>query len=85
MSVATPEWLSKRDGKLRPNVDGHSWTVSIGGNPLYVLKPIPVGGKFGCEVFQSNNDRRLGGAAGSPTIDEALKIGLDELRKVLGW
>ena len=47
--------------------------------------PIPAGGKYACRVAQSINGKRLDAGATFATRDEALRGGLDDLRKALGW
>jgi hypothetical protein len=84
MSVATPDWLAKRGGELRPHVLGGSMVV-FDHQPQYLLAPLPVAGKFGCGVTQTINGRRLDGKEIFPTADDAIRGGLEELRKALGW
>jgi hypothetical protein len=85
MAVTAPEWLTKRGGGLRPNYDGQSWVAYFDGQPQYLLRPVPAGGQYGCEVEQTINNRRLDVKSTFPTSDEALRGGLEELRKALGW
>jgi hypothetical protein len=85
MTVATPDWLSKRGGQLRLNYDGHTWVVCFDGEPQYLVRPVPAAGKFSCEVEQMNNGRRLDAGATYPTAEDAIRGGLEELRKALGW
>lgn len=84
MALSTPDWLSKHGGQLRLNYEG-SWVVCFDNEPQYRLRPVPAAGKFACEVEQLNNGRRLDGAAIYPTAEEAVRGGLEELRKTLGW
>jgi hypothetical protein len=85
MAVTPPDWLTRHDGTLRPNPDGHSWSVLIGGEPLYRLTPVPVKGKFACEVVMTNNGKLVGESGTYNSPDEAIQGGLEALRKALGW
>jgi hypothetical protein len=85
MPVTTPDWLTRHDGTLRLNPDGQSWSVLIGGEPLYRLTPVPVKGKFACEVTQTNNGSLLAEATAANSSDDAIQAALEELRKLLGW
>ena len=49
------------------------------------LTPFPVAGKFGCQVVQTINGRRLDRQEVFATPHEAVRGGLDALRKALGW
>jgi hypothetical protein len=84
MSVSTPDWLAKHGGELQPHVLG-GWMVLFDHQPQYLLAPFPVAGKFGCRVTQTINGRRLDGQETYPTADDAVRGGLDALRKALGW
>jgi hypothetical protein len=85
MTVTTPDWLAQHDGELRPNRDGQSCTVYLGGQPQYVLIPVPARGGYACRVSMTINGRRLDGGGISPTAADAVQSGLDDLRKALGW
>lgn len=85
MSVAAPAWLAKRGGAFRPGTDGLSWLVVLDKEPQYLIKPHPAAGKFGCEVLQTNNGKRLGSNSIYTSEDAALHGGLEDLRKALGW
>jgi hypothetical protein len=84
-TLTVPDWLKLRDGTLRPGIDGRSWFVCLSGAPQYELTPVPVKGKFGCEIRQTINGKRLDGDGIYATAEEALRGGLEELRKKLGW
>jgi hypothetical protein len=84
-SVATPDWLSKHGGELRPSKDGRSVLVHFAGQMQYVLALDPVKGKFGCRVIQTINGRRLDSRGSYQTPDDAFRVGLEDLRKALGW
>jgi hypothetical protein len=85
MAVTNPDWLTQHGGDLRLSKDGLSYTVYLAGEPQYLLLPIPASGKHACRVSQTNNGKRLDGAGTYPTLAEALRGGLDDLRKALGW
>lgn len=84
MAVPVPDWLTKRGCSLRTGPDGASF-VCFAGEPQYRLKPVPAGGRFGCEIEQTINSRRLDGKEIYPSADEAVQGGLEDLRKKLGW
>ncbi len=85
MSLAAPEWLTQRGCSLRPGIDGRSSFVLFDDKPQYEVTPIPVKGKYGCEIRQTVNGKRLDGAGVYPTAAAAIQGGLEELRKALGW
>jgi hypothetical protein len=53
--------------------------------PQYELRAIPVAGKLGCRVEQTVNGKRLESNTVYPSADDALRGGLEDLRKTLGW
>ncbi len=81
----SPEWLTKRDGSLKPGLNAQTWLLTLGGHPLYRLFATTAQGQFTCVVTQSNNGKRLDGAKLYATNDAALIGGLEELRETLGW
>ena len=85
MPVATPDWLTRHNGELRANPDGESFAVYFGHELEYLLHVFPVQGKYSCTVKQSVNGKHLESAAAHPTREDALRGGLDDLRKTLGW
>lgn len=85
MPAPTPDWLARHGGELRPRTPPNSWAVFLDHEPQYLLAVVPVAGKHGCKVTQSNNGRRLDAGASHATSEEALQGGLEDLRKVLGW
>jgi hypothetical protein len=85
MAVSTPEWLARHEGSLRACPDQTSWVVVFDHQPQYVLRPVPAAGKYSCDVIQSINGRRQDSGGIYPSAEEALKAGLEDLRKVLGW
>ena len=80
-----PEWLSRRDGSLKPGTDPRTAHVLIGGQPHYRLDARPAGGRFVCLVTQTVNGRQLGDGTLFDTADAALAGGLEQLRAKLGW
>ena len=85
MPITPPDWLVKHGGTLRPGIDGHSWLVMFDNRPQYVVTSIPAAGKHAAEVMQMVNGRRLEGHGTYPTADDAVRGGLEDLRKALGW
>jgi hypothetical protein len=85
MAVTTPDWLAQREGELRVSKDNPSCSVSIGGQLRYVLIPVPARGKYACRISETINGRRLDGGNVYPTVEDAIRSGLEELRKALGW
>jgi hypothetical protein len=84
MLATTPDWLARR-GELRPRGDGRSWVVYFDGRPQYVLTPVPAQGQHGCEVMQTNNGKLLDRGSTHPTVEDAIRGGLEDLRQALGW
>jgi hypothetical protein len=83
--MTPPEWLSTRDGGLNAGLNNRTWLVMLSGHPQYRLVATPARGKFTCVVTQTNNGKRLDAGADYPSLENALKGGLDELRAKLGW
>ena len=83
--MTAPDWLTQRRGALKRGSDGETWYVLIDGQPQYALAPVPVAGKFGCNVKQTNNGQRFDGGAAYATTEDALRGALEDLRKTLGW
>jgi hypothetical protein len=83
--MTTPEWAAHRGGELRASKDGQSWTLYLGGEPQYLLLLTPAAGTHGCRVTQTVSGKRLDSGAAYPTPEGALRGGLDDLRKALGW
>jgi hypothetical protein len=75
----------RHGGELRPGVDGKSWVVLLEGKPQYLLTPVPAAGKDTCEVRQTVNGRRLESGASYASPEAALRGGLEDLRRALGW
>ena len=85
MTVTTPDWLTRRGVHIQESKDGQSWLIYLDKEPQYLLMAVPVKGQFGCRITQTINGRRLDGGTVYPSVEAALKGGLDELRKALGW
>jgi hypothetical protein len=85
MAVTTPDWLARREGELRPSKDGHSCSVYFAGQLQYVLMPVPAKGKYSCRVAETINGKRLDGPGPYGSAEEAVRGGLEDLRKALGW
>jgi hypothetical protein len=85
MSVQAPEWLTKRGGEVRPASTGDSWLVLIAGERQFRLVPAPADGKYTCEAVQTNNGKRLDKGRTFPSLEDALRGGLEDLRQALGW
>ena len=85
MALETPTWLSQRNGSLRPASDGLTWFVMLNHEPQYSLTPVPVQGKYGCVIKQTNNGRRIDSSGVHATDEAALRGGLEDLRQALGW
>jgi len=77
--------LTKRGGFLKPGIDGRSFFVYFAGRPQYEVTVIPIKGKLGCEIRQTINGKRLDGGSVDGSPEQALRGGLEELRKKLGW
>jgi hypothetical protein len=85
MMMTAPDWLTKRNGTLKPGVNGNPLFVCFAGEPQYVITPIPVEGKHGSRVKQTINGRIVPTEGVFATADEAVRSGLEDLRKALGW
>jgi hypothetical protein len=85
MTVTAPEWLTKHNGELRASQDGRSWMVYFAGQMQYAIVPTPAGGKHACKVTQTNNGNRVDGPTTYPSVEDAARGGLEDLRKAMGW
>lgn len=85
MAVTNPDWLTQHGGSLRTTPDCRRWLVMLNNEPVYWLQPVPVAGKFGCYIAQTNNGKNLPSAAVADTGEGAVNAGLEDLRKALGW
>jgi hypothetical protein len=84
-TVTVPPWLAQRNGSLRPAVDGRSVVVTIDNEPQYVVTPVPAKGKHGSRVMQTINGKIIPSSGTFATAEEAIRGGLEDLRKALGW
>ena len=86
MAVTAPDWLTRRGGTVREGPNRRTWFVLFDGGPQYELKPIPAAGKHSCQVMQTINGRYLEGSGSIyPSVEDAVRGGLEDLRKALGW
>jgi hypothetical protein len=85
MSFSAPEWLVKHGGEIQTAAQGAGCMIYFDGQPQYFVLLRPAAGKFGCEVTQTVNGKRLESGATYATADEAVHGGLEDLRKALGW
>jgi hypothetical protein len=85
MALETPAWLAQRNGALKPASDGPAWHLLLNQQPQYGLTPVPVQGEYGCVIKQTNNGRRIESTGVYPSAEEALRGGLEDLRRALGW
>jgi hypothetical protein len=85
VALTTPDWLARHDCKLEVEANGQSYLVLLANKPQYLLVPIPLGDQFGCAVTQTINGRRLDGNGTYPSPEDAVRGGLEDLRKALGW
>ncbi len=85
MALTTPDWLTRHGGELREGTAGHSWFVAFDGAPQYKLVAAPASGRYGCHITQTINARSVASAGTAPTAEEAVRLGLEDLRKALGW
>jgi hypothetical protein len=85
VGVVTPDWLAKRGGVLQPSTKEGTWLVLLDNSPQYRLVPIPMAGRYGCEVTRTVDGRRLEGSGTYPSLESAMRGGLEDLRKALGW
>ena len=83
--MTTPDWLTQRGGSLKLGSDGQRWYVIFEGRPDYSLSAVPVHAAFGCAIRQTVNGRRIECAEVFPSQEEAIRGGLESLRKALGW
>ncbi|MBI3822395.1 MAG: hypothetical protein HY289_06915 [Planctomycetes bacterium] len=83
--MTTPDWLKQRGGDLKLGSDGQTWFAVLDGRPQYSVVAVPVAGKFGCTIRQTNNGQRIESAGAFTSKDEAIGGGLEDLRKALGW
>jgi len=80
-----PDWLTKRDGSLKPGLREYIALVVISDRPEYRLEVRPAAGKFACVVSYTNNGKLIDGQESQPTVDAAWADGLARLKNRLGW
>jgi hypothetical protein len=85
MALASPEWLTRRGGALKLGSDGQTWFVMLNAQPQFALTVVPVEGKFGSTIKQTNNGHRIANTGVQASPEEAIAGGLEDLRKSLGW
>ena len=85
MAPLRPDWLAQRGGDLKLAAGAHTWLVLFDRGPQYALQPVPVQGKFGCVIKQTINGKRIECTGTYLSEDDAIRGGLDDLRKALGW
>jgi hypothetical protein len=85
MALTTPDWLVRHDGALRQTSLPKTWVVLLRGEAQYRLVTAPAGGQHACQVTQTVNGKRLESGSKFPSEEEALRGGLEDLRKALGW
>jgi hypothetical protein len=82
---AAPEWLTKREGALKPGLRDYIAIVMIANRPEYRLEVRPASGKFACVVSYTTNGKLIEGHESQPTADAAWAEGLTRLQAKLGW
>ena len=80
-----PEWLSRREGAIRPGLREYIAIVTIANRPEYRLEVRPAGGTFACVVSYTVNGKLIEGQSEQPTADAAWAEGLTRLQAKLGW
>ena len=83
--MQAPDWLTQRDASLKLGSDRVTWFVLFGSKPQYALVPRPAENRFECCTRQTINGELIPSTALYASSDEAIRGGLDELRKYLGW
>lgn len=85
MNIATPDWLTRRDGAFNLGSDNKTWYVTFSGQPHYSVAAMPAKGKFTVAVRQTENGKRFESPDIYDSQEAAIKGGLEELGKELGW
>jgi hypothetical protein len=83
--MTTPDWLARRGSSVKLGSDGKTWYALLDGAPLYSLVEVPVNGKHGCVIRQTQSGQRIASSTLAATPEEAIKAGLEDLRVALGW
>ncbi|MBL8798277.1 MAG: hypothetical protein JNM56_30565 [Planctomycetia bacterium] len=84
-TLSPPDWLTLRQGSLKPHYDGQSWAVIFDDEPQYLLTPVPAKGKHAVRIKQTINGKPILCDEVYPSDQAALSGGLETLRKSLGW
>lgn len=85
MTLASPDWLTRRQATLKLGPDHKTWYLLLGDEPHYSLACVPAGGKYGCAIRQTESGRRLDHPATYESPEAAIRGGLEALGKELGW
>lgn len=85
MNPPTPDWLTRRGGSLKLGSDSKTWFVLFQDRPHYSLRDTPAQGKFGCDIRQTENGRQFESKAVYDSRESAIRGGLDDLGRELGW
>ena len=85
MPVTAPEWLTRRGGSLKLASDRRTWYVLLSGEPQYAVVERPVADRFVAFVKQVNSGKPIESTSTAGSPEEAVRAGLEDLRKVLGW
>jgi hypothetical protein len=85
MALTTPQWLAQRGGRFEESTIPGIWLVHLNNDPQYRLIPVPAASKFACDIIQTTGGKKLGNNEIYPTLEDALRGGLEHLRSVLGW
>jgi hypothetical protein len=83
--MQAPDWLTQRGASLKLGSDRTTWFVLFGVKPQYALVPRPAENRFECCTRQTINGELIPSTALYASSEEAVRGGLDELRKYLGW
>jgi hypothetical protein len=83
--MQAPDWLTQHGASLKLGSDRKTWYVLFGPKPQYALLPLPAENRFECCTRQTINGELIPSTALYASSEEALRGGLDELRKYLGW
>jgi hypothetical protein len=82
----TPEWLQRRGGLLRRNLQSNIVEVWLEGQPLYRLEVRPARNQYTCVIVDMTSARPISnGSSIYATTEQALAGGLEQLRGYLGW
>jgi hypothetical protein len=85
ISMNAPDWLVQRGGSLNLGSDRKTWFVNFAGQPQYALEPLPAKNEFACAIRQTINGQRVDSPGKHAASDDAIRSGLEDLRKHLGW